>query len=163
MRYAQWVDMVERYGERELKLLTDRDNTGEINTRVLTRALDDATAFVDGYVGKLYALPLLGCAKPATTPGAPPVRVCPPVLTRIVCDVARYYLYIDLPDDHEVARRHQQVIKELKSYADGTTQLVCPWGGAPGVALNADPLEDSGAVHSFAPRQISDDTLRGFA
>ena len=70
MIYAQWTDMVERFSLREMTQLSDRDGIGEVNTSVLTRALDDATAFADSYLGRVYALPLAGCAKPVTTPGA---------------------------------------------------------------------------------------------
>ena len=163
MIYATVKDMVERYGEREMVALTDRDGTGEANTSLLNRAIADAVAFVDGFVGRVYQLPLAGCAQPVTTVGAPVQYVAPPVLTRITCDLARYYLYTDLPDDHEVTRRHKQVIAELKALADGSTQLVCPWGGSPGVAINADPLVSAEVYHSFAPRQMTDANLRGFA
>ena len=163
MNYATVTDMVERYGDREMVALTDRDNVGEANTSLLNRSIADATAFVDGFVGKVYKLPLLGCAKPVTVVGAAVQYVAPPVLTRITCDLARYYLYTDLPDEHEVTRRHKQVILELKAIADGSTQLVCPYGGLPGTPLNADPLVSSEVYHSFAPRQITDSSLRGFA
>ncbi len=164
MKYATVADMVGRYGERELVALTDRDGTNELGMALLNRALDDAVAYVDGFVGKVYKLPLLGCAKPVTVVGVAAVQlVAPPVLTRITCDLARYYLYTDLPDEHEVTRRHKQVIAELKALADGGTQLVCPWGGSPGEAINANPLESQEVYHSFAPRQINDDSLRGFA
>lgn len=154
--------MVERFSLREMTQLSDRDDTGEVNTSVLTRAIDDATAFVDGYIGRVYALPLAGCAKPATVPGAAPVYVAPPVVTRIVCDLARYYLYTDAPDEHEATRRYKFAVKELAAIADGTTQLTCPWGGPPGVALHSDALQGQEAFHSFRPRAINDDSLRGF-
>ena len=162
MIYASVKDMVDRYGERELVALTDRDGVGQINAVLLNRAIGDAVAFVDGFVGRVYQLPLVGCAQASTSVGAAIQYVAPPVLTRITCDLARYYLYTDLPDEHEVTRRHKQVILELKAIADGSTQLVCPWGGSPGEALNADPLVGAEVYHSFAPRQMTDDSLRGF-
>lgn len=162
MIYATRQDMTQRYGERELIDLTDRDDTQQIGMVVLNRALEDAVATVDGYVGKVYRLPLLGCAKPATVVGGAATYVSPPLLTRITCDLARYYLYTDLPDEHEVSRRHKIAMAELKSLAEGKTQLVCPWGGSPGTALDADPLEAHEVRHSFAPRQLGADSLRGF-
>jgi phage gp36-like protein len=166
MIYATRTDMTQRYGERELIALTDRDDTGQINAVVLARALEDAVATVDGFVGKVYRLPLLGCLKPALPATVPPVAaqyVSPPLLTRITCDLARYYLYTDLPDEHEVSRRYKAVMSELDALAKGKTQLVCPWGGSPGTALDADPLESQEVMHSFAPRALNDDSLRGFA
>jgi phage gp36-like protein len=163
MLYAQWTDMVERFGARELIQLSDRDDTGEINTAVLTRAIDDATAFVDGYLGRVYRLPLKGCAKPLTIPGGAVEYVPPPVITRMVCDLARYYLYTDVADDHEALRRHKAAVADLKAIAEGGTQLSCPWGGPAGEPLHSDGLESQEAYHSFTPRQVSDDTTRGFA
>lgn len=162
MIYATRIDMTQRFGERELIDLTDRDDTGQIGAAVLARAMDDAQATVDGYIGKLYRLPLAGCLKPATAVGAAPTYVSPPMLTRLACDLARYYLYTDLPDEHEVSRRHKQAMAELKSIAEGKTQLVCPWGGSPGVALDADPLEAQEVMHSFKRPSLNDDSLRGF-
>ena len=162
MIYATRIDMTQRFGERELIDLTDRDDTGQIGAAVLARAMDDAQATVDGYIGKLYRLPLAGCLKPATALGASPTYVSPPMLTRLACDLARYYLYTDLPDEHEVSRRHKQAMAELKSIAEGKTQLVCPWGGSPGAALDADPLDAQEVMHSFAPRALNDNSLRGF-
>lgn len=161
MIYATRTDMTQRFGERELVDLTDREDTGQIGATVLNRALEDAVATVDGFVGKVYRLPLAGCLKPAL-PGVAATYVSPPLLTRITCDLARYYLYTDLPDEHEVSRRHKAAMAELKSLAEGKTQLVCPYGGSPGTALDADPLESQEVMHSFARPALNDDSLRGF-
>ena len=163
MIYAKASDMVERFGERELTQLSDREDTGEINAQVLTRALNDATAFVDGYLGRVYQLPLIGCAKPLTVPGAAPEYVAPPALMRLVCDLARYYLFTDVDEKHAAVRNYQAAVALLKAIADGKTQLACPWGGAPGVALGADALQQDQVMHSFAPRQMDGDALKGFA
>lgn len=163
MIYARISDLVDRFGERELTQLSDRDDAGEINTAVVNRAINDATAFVDGYIGRVYKLPLLGCAKPVTVPGAAIEYACPPALTRMVCDLARYYLYTNAPDEHEAVRRYKAAQADLAAIAAGKTQLSCPWGGAPGEALGNDALQADEAYHSFAPRQLNDQTLRGFA
>lgn len=162
MIYARLSDMIDRFGERELMQLSDRDDAGEINAAVLGRAINDATAFVDGYLGRVYQLPLIGCAKPVTTPGAVPEYVAPPALTRLVCDLARYYLFTDVDDKHAAVRNYQAAVALLKALAEGKTQLSCPWGGAPGVALGADALQPDLVTHSFAPRQLNDDALRGY-
>ena len=163
MIYARISDLVDRFGERELTQLSDRDDAGEINTAVVNRAISDATAFVDGYIGRVYKLPLLGCAKPITVPGAAIEYACPPALMRMVCDLARYYLYTNVADEHEAVRRYKAAQADLAGIAAGKTQLSCPWGGAPGEALGNDALQADEAYHSFAPRQINDQTLRGFA
>lgn len=163
MIYARIGDLVDRFGERELTQLSDRDDAGEINTAVVNRAISDATAFVDGYIGHVYKLPLLGCAKPITVPGAAIEYACPPALTRMVCDLARYYLYTDVADDHEAVRRYKAAQADLGAIASGKTQLSCPWGGAPGESIGDDALLPNEAYHSFAPRQLDGDALRGFA
>jgi phage gp36-like protein len=163
MVYATPIDMRERFSELELIQLTDRDNTGQISTGHLTRALDDATAFIDGYIGRVYQLPLRGCAKPLTSPGGTPAYVVPPVLKRIACDLARYYLFTDVGEKHEAIERHRAAVKDLTAIAKGETQLSCPWGGTAGEPIHADALEATEVYHSFAPRQLSDNSLRGFA
>ncbi|MFM9881202.1 MAG: gp436 family protein [Burkholderiaceae bacterium] len=163
MTYAKAADLTARFGERELTQLTDRDDTGQTNVGLVNRALQDATAFIDSYIGRVYALPLRGCAKPVVVPGAAPEYVPPPVLTRLACDLARYYLYTDLADDHEAARRYKNAVRDLADIASGKTQLTCPWGGPPGDALHAEGLQSQEVQSSFAPRQITDDSLRGYA
>ena len=163
MNYATAADMVERFGERELIQLTDRDDTGGINPGSVNRALADATAFADGYLGRIYQLPLRGCAKPPATVGAEVTYVAPPVLTRLVCDLARYYLMPDVGDKHEAVNRYKAATKDLQALADGTTQLACPWGGTAGDSLHANALQEAEVYHSFAPGQMNADNLRGFA
>lgn len=161
MIYARVTDMVDRFGERELIQLTDRDDTGEVGTTVLNRAISDATAFVDGYIGKVYQLPLLGCAKPVVTPGATPEYACPTVLTRMVCDLARYYLMPDMVDSkHEASVRYQSAVKDLAAIANGTTQLACPWGGPAGLPLHQDALQEQTVYASFTPRNNVADAYR---
>lgn len=161
MQYATAPDMIARYGERELIELTDPDLTAVKVARVDLK-LADAQAFADGFIARVYRLPLQGCAKPMVTPGVIEYA-CPPQLVRIVCDVARYYLYDDLAPEHEVYLRFKAAEKELKAIADGATVLTCPWGGAPGAALASDPLGDDEAYYSFSPRRITDDSCGGYA
>ena len=163
MIYASLADMVERFGEQELIQSTDRDFTGQINAQAVGRALADATACADGYLGRIYQLPLRGCAVPPTAPGIALTFVPPPVLTRMVCDLARYYLCINVAETHVSVLRYKAVMKDLQALVDGSTQLACPWGGTAGTTLHANALEESTVYHSFAPKQMSADNLRGFA
>lgn len=163
MSYATPADMVARYGAAELVQLTDTDN---IPPSVMHEArvqlkLDDASSFIDGYVGQVYRLPLAGCAKPDGTGGV--VMVPPPVLVRLACDLARYYLYDDLAPENEVYRRYKAALGELAAIAEGRAQLACPWGGSPGQLLTSDAQSGSTeTLYSFSPRAITDDSLRGF-
>ena len=161
MDYATQAHMVARFGELELIQLTDRDGLGVIGTAVLATALADATAYADSYLGRVYALPLRGCAQPAVDGVVD--YMPPPMLTRIICDVARYYLFTNVDKDHEAVRRFKTAATDLDAIAKGDKHLSCPLGGPPGEALHADAMQEQDVVHSFTPRQMSDDNLRGFA
>lgn len=166
MAYATVADLVARFGERELVQLTDLDNIppSVIDVAAVEVKIADACAFADGYIGQVWSLPLAGCAKPVTVPGATPEYVAPPMLVRLVCDLARYYLHDDLAPENEVYRRYQAAVKELEKIATGKAVLTCPWGGAPGVALGTDVQTGSDEVYfSFSPRAVTDDDLKGFA
>ena len=164
MNYATVQDMIDRYGEPEMIQLTDPDILA-VQTAKAQRALDDAQAFADSFVGRVYRLPLPGCSQPAPVPGEPhAVQFAPPLqLTRIACDVARYYLYSNLAPEHEVYLRYKAAERELTQIADGKAVLACPWGGAPGLLVAGDAPGDAEVLYHFSPRQVSDDTLRGFA
>jgi len=164
MIYATPTDLVARFGETEIVNLTDAENIppSVINVARLEVKLSDAQSFVDGYVGQVYRLPLTGCVKFGT--GGTVEHVPPPVLTRLTCDLARYYLYDDLAPENEVYRRYQAAVKELEAIALGKAQLACPWGGSPGQSLVADAQAgDDVQTYSSFRRGITDDDLQGFA
>jgi phage gp36-like protein len=161
MQYATADNMSARYGEREMIQLTDPDLIA-VNLPKVALKLADAQAFADGFIARVYRLPLQGCAKPVVTPGVIEYA-CPPQLTRIVCDVARYYLYDDLAPEHEVYLRYKAAEKELQAIAESRTVLTCPWGGAPGALLSVDLLGENEVYFSFAPRRITDDSAGGYA
>lgn len=164
MTYAAVVDMVARFGAAELAQLTDVSNIPPVaidDARVELK-LDDASVFIDGYVGQVYRLPLAGCQKPDGSGGF--TLVPPPVLVRLACDLARYYLYDDLAPEHEVYRRYKAALAELEAVAAGRAQLACPWGGSPGELIGADAQSGSAeTLACFEPRAITDETLQGFA
>ena len=164
MNYATVQDLTDRFGEQEIIQLTDPDLQA-VQAAHAQRALDDAQAFADGYVGRVYRLPITGCAKPAPVAGNPGAvaMVSPPQLTRVVCDVARYYLHTDLAPEHEVYLRYKAAERELQAIGDGKAVLSCPWGGVPGVLVAGTEPGDSEVVYGFSPRQITDDSLRGFS
>lgn len=164
MMYATVQDMSDRFGEPEMIQLTDPEIVS-VQVAKAQRAIDDAQAFADAFVGRAYRLPLLGCPKPPPLPGDADVvtHAPPPQLTRIVCDVARYYLYTALAPEHEVYLRYKAAERELQAIADGKAVLACPWGGVPGVLVAGDAPGDAEVFYQFSPRQITDDSLRGFA
>lgn len=111
MTYARKSDLIERYGERELVQLTDRTRTPPttVDDVVADRALGDAASLIDGYLGKVYALPLASV---------------PANLTKIQADVARYYLHGKAADkDSAVARAYGEAVAWLKDVAAGRVRL----------------------------------------
>ncbi len=159
MQYATVQDMIDRFGETELIQLTDAANQAAVQTARVQLKLDDAQALADGYLGRVFALPLAGCAKPV---GVGQIEyVAPPQLTRIVCDVARYYLYDDLAPEAEVYRRFKNASAELAAIAEGKAVLGCPWGGAPGEPAGAGPVAGE-TLYDFAPRAIGGDVSGGY-
>lgn len=164
MNYATAQDLIARFGERELIELTDPDLQA-VQLDKATRAIEDAQAYVDSFVGRVYSLPLPGCVKPAPVLGDPfaTVLVPPPQLTRIAADVARYYLYKDFAPESEVYLRYKAATTELQAIADSKAVLSCPWGGLPGTLLQGSQPGEAEVLHGFSPRRMSDDDLAGFA
>jgi len=107
MSYITTDDLTARFGTGELVSLTDREQTGTMDEAVVTRAIADAEAIADSYIGRRYALPLFEA---------------PAVLAGYVCDLARYRLYGDAPTD-EVRRRHDDAVRWLGSVASGQVTL----------------------------------------
>lgn len=123
MSYAALSHLVERFGEQEVLQLTDRAHLGEIEEAVASRALEDATAEIDGYLGARYVLPLAHV---------------PTVLIRLCADMARYYLY----DDHapeQVVMRYKAALDTLLRISRGDIDLgVSAEGDAPPTADGAE-------------------------
>jgi len=142
MTYATQQDLVDRFGAQELIQLTDRANMppSTIDDTVVTRALTDADALIDGYVGKVYDLPLPN-----------PL----PVLTKTAADIARYFLHGKAADkDSPVTAAYNQALSWLKDVSKG---LVALDDGGEEPAQAGD-----GAVRMRGPdRVFTRDTLRG--
>lgn len=112
MPYATAQDMLDRCGRYELTQLTDlaEPRLGDVNLTVLGRALDDASAEIDGYLIGRLALPL----------------AAPPALLKVFCcDIARYRLMTATPDER-AADAYKAAIVYLTKVAAGTVQLVPP-------------------------------------
>lgn len=107
MSYAQVSDLQQRFGERELIQLTDREGTGDMDVAAVERAIDDATAEMDGYLAARYQLPLASV---------------PTVLVRLCSDMARYYLYDDHATD-QVTERHKAAVQTLARISKGDVSL----------------------------------------
>ena len=109
MTYATQQNMVDRFGEREVIALTDRDNTGVIDAVVLAQGLTSADDEINAYLASKYSLPL------ASTP----------VIVRdFACDMARYRLCsAEVTETEEVRNRYNDAIKFFSKVAKGEISL----------------------------------------
>ena len=90
-------DLIDRFGEGELVVLTDREGRGVIDDEVLNRAIEDAEAETAAYIQAA------GLVLPSP----------PKVLVVKVCDIARYYLH-DNGETQVVLDRYKQAIAWLR-------------------------------------------------
>lgn len=108
MTYATQQNLIDRFGEEELIQLTDRDDLGAIDATVISRALGDADATINGYLAARYTLPL----------EAP----LPEILERLACDIARYALFDDQVTEI-VEKRYKDAIALLRDVSAGKAEL----------------------------------------
>lgn len=128
MTYCAQADLVTRFGNEEMLQLTDPTNTGSINATILGAAQADADAEIDGYLGGRYQLPL---------------TTVPAVLTRIACDLTRYYLYGDVPLTH-VRQRYEDAIKFLVGVSKGSVLLGLDTNSQPAVVVDTPEINSVG-------------------
>ncbi|UVK45365.1 DUF1320 domain-containing protein [Mesorhizobium sp. AR07] len=143
MSYAVKQDLIDRFGEKELRELTDRTNRPPttIDDTVVGRALADATALIDGYVAKKYSLPLV---------------TVPDILVKMAADIARYYLHGKAADkDSPVTAAYNQAVAWLKDVAKGLVEL--DDGGE-----TPEPAGGGGIKTSAPNREFTRNSLRGF-
>lgn len=124
MTYASQSDLVERYGTPMLVELTDRADppAGTVDATVVSRALDDADAAINGYLLGRYLLPLVST---------------PPLLKDLAQAIAIYKLHRDVSSD-KVRNDYTDALKTLALIANGTQRLDVagvepPSSGATGV------------------------------
>lgn len=121
--YATREDMVSRFGELEVRQDTDIEGDGQINDAVLTYALRAASDEIDGYIAGRYTLPL---------------SVCPPILTGIACDIARYRLTgTERQCSDEIRDRYRDGIRYLEKVAKGDVSLGAGVSGGAAVASSS--------------------------
>ncbi|NBI40353.1 DUF1320 domain-containing protein [[Haemophilus] felis] len=108
--YATVNDFILRVGEFQAMQLTDRENTGDVNSAVLEVALSDSASQIDGYLVGRYGLPL---------------SKIPQNLTRICCDLTRYRLasMSEVSITEEIIERYKLSLRELEGIASGKISL----------------------------------------
>jgi phage gp36-like protein len=130
MSYATPDDMIARFPNRDLVQLTNEDpNLTEVDRIVTQRALDDASAEIDGYIESRFALPL---ADP------------PAVLARLTCDIAMYRLQALRPlhDLEDARKRYEDAVAMLTRVARGEVTLgIAPDSAEPPLAGAVETVE----------------------
>ena len=131
-QYATQADMTTRFNHQDLVLLTERDNStpDHINESVLAQALNDATAEMNGYLSGRYSLPL---------------SHVPTVLTRLCCDIARYFLSGDNAPEH-ITKRYHDALTFLRSVNKGDVSLGLDTVGNLAKSNDVAMMESAGSV-----------------
>lgn len=127
MTFASAQDLTDRFGDRELLMVADRDGDGVLDAGVLAAALQDADAEIISFIGQAVAI----------DPANPPLN-----LKRLACDIARYRLYGASPTD-DVRKRYDDAVAFLKRVASGDATLD---GGATAPAQAQTPPKPAAAV-----------------
>jgi phage gp36-like protein len=147
MSYATTQDLLDRYGEPDLRRVTD-PSAQAVDVTAAQRALDDAHAEIDSWLCRRYALPLMDAAGDLMS--------VPRALIRCACDIAVYRLQTLRPaDDIKDARqRYEDVLKLLKTMATGDVAI-------PGAALRSDVADVPAGASVGSPEFGSPPSLWG--
>ncbi len=112
MAYASVQDMIDRFGEGEMARASTPENTPitAVIPAPIQTALDDASATIDSYLRRRYAVPL---------------QAVPPEINRACCMLAR--LDLGLGNEKTVSEQAQKAADAatswLKQLANGTADL----------------------------------------
>jgi phage gp36-like protein len=125
MTYCTIAEIKAVFDDSLLIQLTDDADAGVINDDVITGAINDASAEIDGWLLRRYTLPL---------------GTVPENLRKYAADIVLYDLYCrrEGPPDY-VAKRYNDAIAYLKLAADGRVSVIAD-----------DSDEVSAAVSDFA-------------
>lgn len=141
--YLTGEEYVAEFGREETVRITDESRSGTIDAGKLARALNNATAFVDGYIATRYTVPL------ASVPAA---------IKGIVAALAREELHKTRPT-LAVTEAADRARSQLKDYSAGRAVLLLPtavepestvtrglavWGSSDAVVFNAEKLSGYG-------------------
>ena len=142
MGYAVQQDLVDRFGDAELKQLTDRVNGTTIDAAVVAAALADADAEVDSYLITRYTLPL---------------TAVPDVLKLTACNIARYRLYASqsVEASETVRNNYKDAVAWLRDVAAGRANL------DPNASA-AVPAGTGGPQYNKPDRVFNRDTLKDY-
>ncbi len=139
--YTTQVELEERYGLELLIMLTDRAElaTGVVDADVVDRAISEAGALIDGYVGGKYVLPF---------------AAVPDLIASIARKIAIYELHVQTPDA-KIAGEYDGAVALLRDIARGNIKLD---------AAGVSPAQtDAGGVQvTDRERPMTEANMKGF-
>lgn len=138
MSYASQQLLVDRYGERLLLQVADRADppAGSIDASIVSRALSDTDAMIDGYLAGRYVLPL---------------ETTPPLLIDLAAQIAIYKLHIYEPDK-KIADDYRDAVATLTKIATGTVKL--PVAGVEPAGSGSDGVVTIDRERDFTPENM---------
>ena len=109
MPYSTLASLTDRYGEAPLVALTDRGPVplGVVDMAVVNRALADADAVIDGYLGVRYALPLV---------------TIPPLIADLAATISFWKLHVYEPDP-KLKADYDAAMRSLRDIAQGLIRI----------------------------------------
>lgn len=142
MPYCTLDQLNDRFGPATIIALTDRADvpTGTVDLDVLNRAIAEADAMIDGYLGGRYALPL---------------SAIPPLLTTLSMDITMWRLHLGEPSP-KVKADYDAALRSLRDIAAGIIRIPEATGlepAAPGT---------SGVIVTDRERPFAADQMTGF-
>ncbi|NQV83916.1 MAG: DUF1320 domain-containing protein [Rhodospirillales bacterium] len=129
MAYCTQQNLIDRFGDIEMKQIADRDGDDVLDAAQVTAAIDDGAVEIDAYLAKVYALPL---------------STIPAILEQLNCHLARYALHKDDPTEVVVNNR-RDAIRTLDKIAKGTIVLE---------VAGVEPTSDGGGVQTSGPDRV---------
>lgn len=110
--YATAQDMLDRFGSPRLVQLTDVDlpSTGTVNATRLSRALEDASGEIDGYLVGRMALPLAN----------------PPQVLKLHCCTIAHFRLLGAAADEATTAAYTAAVAYLRQVAKGEILLTAP-------------------------------------
>lgn len=139
MPYCTKADLIQRFGQREIDDLLDRDNNSAEDSNTLAATIADADALIDGYIGSRYSVPLASV---------------PALVVGLSCNITRFMLWDDNAPD-EVRKRYDDSISQLKDVARGLLTL-------PAAVTPSETNPTGGVDYEAEERVFTMSTLSGF-
>lgn len=127
--YVTQQDLIDRFGNAEMLAIADRDQDQVIDIAVVAGALADASALIDSYLAKRYALPLVAA---------------PPALIPVAAALARHALYAANPPE-DVRAAHDDAMRFLRDVAGGKAVLDI---------AGSEPASAAGQALTQAPARV---------